>query len=233
MQTEAIILPQNIQVPEYLTRAGARVTLTMLEHGESTLRDSAIQIANILASPEMKKLIESEKITLGMIKPELGENMDFSNFPVNSLADSDLTTELINQIKPPLKPLIALSLQMTPEMIDQFYAGNPKINQEHIPPERHIRYNRIHENRWQEFMSLMLRGPVTFIILQSSEGSAITEWRRQIGHSWNTKVVKRENPESLRARYSSSNHNNIFHGSDSPESVAKEINFVINYLQNL
>ncbi|GAA6038960.1 hypothetical protein JCM8097_000595 [Rhodosporidiobolus ruineniae] len=61
-----------------------------------------------------------------------------------------------------------------------------------------------------------------FVALALAAPDAIARWRQLIGP---TKVFRGqwEAPESLRARYGLSDTRNGFHGSDSPDSAAKEL----------
>ncbi|GAA5950723.1 hypothetical protein JCM8115_004956 [Rhodotorula mucilaginosa] len=66
-------------------------------------------------------------------------------------------------------------------------------------------------------------GPLVALALCSPDG--IQRWRNLIGP---TRVFEGqwERPESLRARYGLSDTRNGFHGSDSPDSAAKELGMV-------
>lgn len=54
--------------------------------------------------------------------------------------------------------------------------------------------------------------------------SAITHWRTLLGPT-NSLKAKEEAPNSIRGRFGKDGTQNACHGSDSPESAAREINF--------
>lgn len=61
--------------------------------------------------------------------------------------------------------------------------------------------------------------------LELSGPSAIEKWRKIIGPT-KLEVAKAEAPNSLRAMYARSTTENLCHGSDSPESAARELSLV-------
>jgi len=162
-----------------------------------------------------------------MIKPRLDEGM-VKQQP--DLDDSALADQLLGEIKDPLEVVFSISLLLDDEQIEQWYGGQPKSNQIKFPPLAEERYGVRHSNRWEEFKMLMKRGPVTFALLYENNGQAIQEWRNQMGNDWNIERVKINFPDSLRARFGIDNHNNLLHGSDSPDSARKEVNLLANFL---
>ena len=71
-------------------------------------------------------------------------------------------------------------------------------------------------------VSFMSSGPVEVLIL--AKDNAISEWRALLGP---TKVYKTviSHPDSLRGMFGLTDTRNVGHGSDSPETSAKEIGF--------
>ncbi len=176
------------------------------------------QVKVLLSSQEMSDLIDNDQITIAMIKPRLDLHMDTTT--VNFDYDSGLADFLTDQISADLEPVLSVSFQMTPSMVKEFYKGNPmnRMMEERTGTGR---------TRWVDFNDLMASGPVTFLLLHSPDGNAIDTWRRAMGTKWNVDVVKKTEPNSLRARFAKKNDNNLLHGSDSPESVRTELNFII------
>lgn len=66
-------------------------------------------------------------------------------------------------------------------------------------------------------------GPIVAMELVGQ--GAIGKWRQLIGPT-NLEVAKRDSPNSLRALYAKSTTENFAHGSDSPESAAREIGII-------
>lgn len=184
------------------------------------------EIISILKSQEFREEVRAGKVTVGMIKPRLEEAV--KDGTVQTVKDWERAQEIINIISSQIDTILQISVQFTEPMVEEFYAGKPKEAQLQNPPINPDRYGQRHENRWQEFMALMTSAPVTFLILAKEDGTAIDTWRQMLGGSWDINQAK---PGSLRATYPHENHNNIFHGSDSPESVLKELDFLIAYLE--
>lgn len=81
-----------------------------------------------------------------------------------------------------------------------------------------------HEGRFfhNRLVTYMSSGPIQVHIM--ARHNAIEHWRKLMGP---TKVYRTqfEDPTSIRGRFGLSDTRNCTHGSDSPESAAKEINF--------
>lgn len=183
------------------------------------------KIRELLSNPEMNELIDSDNITVGMIKPRLDRHMDKSNLNIGFPGDSELAEFMIDQISDNLEPILSVSFRMNEKMLNEFYAGNPKERMQNAINKK------TGETRWQEFKRLMASGPVTFIVLHSRSGNAIDTWRKTMGTTWDVDALKVSEPNSLRAQYAIDNNNNILHGSDSIESVHREINFMIRHMK--
>lgn len=177
------------------------------------------ELCSLLESSEMQQLIESGYITVGMVKPRLDRHMDPEKVDIGFSGDSELAEFAIGLIDKPLEVLSTISLKMTSEMVEEFYAG-AKSNM--------MSSHDTNDGRsvWEHFKELMDSGPVTFLVIGSPDGNAIDLWRAKIGRSWD--VVKSE-PGQLR-HLMKSNANNGFHGSDSPQAVKDELKFIVKYM---
>jgi nucleoside diphosphate kinase len=181
------------------------------------------EVKALLSSEEMSNLIESGHITIAMIKPSLDIHMHSPNMYL--VGDPELTDYLIGQIPENLEPVLSVSLQMTESMLDEFYAGKPKNRMQEVKGNNHG------TSRWDDFRELMASGPVTFLLLYAPEGNGIQTWRDAMGgSSWDVNLIKRDEPDSLRARFAIGNDNNLLHGSDSPESALRELEFIIRHM---
>lgn len=211
----------------------------------------AQRLSELLCCDEMGKLISEGKVTVGMIKPRLDEELAslcgpyqrpifnavgevigyeqvVETIPSN---DADLTDAIIDRIQPPLEVVLRVDVVMSPNMVNTFYEGKPKEKQVNIPPIEPVRYGQELQSRWQEFEALMGQGPVSFIILYSEQGDAIQQWRTHIGDDWNISRLRQKHPGSERAIWAlDNNHNNVFHGSDSPVSVQREVSLLTEML---
>ena len=73
---------------------------------------------------------------------------------------------------------------------------------------------------YDNLVSFMTSGPVLGLELIGQD--AIAQWRALLGP---TNVAKQEAPSSIRGRFGSDNTRNACHGSDSPASAARELDF--------
>lgn len=190
------------------------------------------QVEAILTSPELQEEIQAGRVTLAMIKPDL------SNDSVCKGSDAETAEAIKASIPPELQVIFDVSVQMTPELADQFYSGGPKEKQSTFPAFDPTRYGREPgeewASRWEEYLALMTRGPVTMMLLYEPNGEAISTWRQKMGDNWNIQQLVVDDPTSLRARFArpDQNHNNLLHGSDSPESVQREIGLMLELLKH-
>lgn len=95
---------------------------------------------------------------------------------------------------------------------------------ETLPREIVDRFYEEHRGRffYNRLGTYMSSGPIQVSIVAGED--AIAKWRKLLGH---TKVARTqfEDPESLRGQFGLSDTRNVGHGSDSPVSAAKEIEF--------
>ncbi|WP_413700428.1 nucleoside-diphosphate kinase [Psychromonas sp. KJ10-10] len=100
-----------------------------------------------------------------------------------------------------LTPVALKMIQMTPAQAEAFYTE--------------------HKGRefYEPLVEFMTSGPITVQVLQGED--AITHYREIIGKTDPTQVA----PGTIRADFAESTRLNAVHGSDSPESAAREIAF--------
>lgn len=197
-------------------------------------KETLRQIIEILSSESIQQLIECDMLTIGMIKPEidaalLPERQD----EIEDITDPTIATLIMEEIQAPLELVFDISITADDEFIEQFYSGAPRETQLKIPPTDPNRYGLELQNRWEEHVAMMKRGPVTWMLLHDPNGNAVAEWRRQMGTSWNVEDLREEEPDSLRAIFAKDNHNNMLHGSDSIESVHRELKLLVSFLQKI
>jgi len=232
MKTRIVDRLKSIPIPEGLSRENVSQFLSQALLGEVRWPPSQIrEIRTNLESKELEVLVNEGKITLALIKPELASAVpQDSDKPVS---DSEIVEQIRDNIRVPLQEFFSISLVLTDEMVEEWYEGMAKQRQIGVPPFDENRYGQHHESRWDEYKSLMLRGSVTFLLLYSEDGKAVEHWRQQMGNHWNVDKVREMFPDSLRAKLAKDNHNNLLHGSDSPESALREIHLLSNYLGQL
>jgi len=189
------------------------------------------ELTGILGSKELDQLTAEGKTTLAIVKPKLDSSIDPETIigaQKIEFDDPSLTEFLLHQINPPLELVFHASLNMNIDMVDAFYSDGPKQKMQGLPPEFPERY-RCPQNRWDEWAAYMTSGPVTFALLFSPDGQAVDYWRTQMGKDWNVDRLKLTDPNSLRAK-AKDRDRNLLHGSDSPQSVWREISLLVKFL---
>ncbi|GBG89275.1 hypothetical protein CBR_g48984 [Chara braunii] len=85
-------------------------------------------------------------------------------------------------------------------------------------------FYREHKNRnfFPHLVSFMSSGPVYVMLLSGRD--AIKKWRLMIGPT-DPEKARKDSPLSIRARFGTDNTRNAVHGSDSHESVLREMGF--------
>lgn len=161
-------------------------------------------IVEVLSHPGLTTLAEEGKITLGMIKPhiELGNNLP---------TDQDEAADIIAQEIGDDHIIFNQPFFLTPEDIATFYP--------------HVKENLLSKGNaeeWDNMEQFMSSAPVNVLLLYFPEGDAVASWRSLMGPTVPDQA-RSEQPDSIRGRHATELPNNIVHGSDSPESVIREI----------
>ena len=159
-------------------------------------------------SPVVQENATNGFLTLGMIKPSLHD----------AFIDASIHDAVAAEI------VAKASIAFDSEAVNEFYKGGPYDSMYPNPPIRDPQY----ANRWEEYVDMMASGPSTILLLGQEDGEAVSTWRSQLGH-WN--IEANRDPKTIRGRYARDNHNNILHGSDSPESVLREMSIVSNLFE--
>lgn len=169
-------------------------------------------VVNRLDDDALRERIEMGRVTLVMIRPHVRESVNFdaeSEFDVRNTLEGQIARLGIN---------MKFSMRLDEEAVTEFYT-DVVDRQLKKPPEVTLSM----PSRWHEFQHLMTSGESTILLLESQDANTVQVWRSQLG-SWD--VEGSQDPSTFRGRYGIHNHNNLFHGSDSPESVAKEIDII-------
>lgn len=179
----------------------------------------ALELASeLLSSPLIQEEIGKGNVTLAMIRPNVGPEAN-----ILGLSD-EIASEKIEQMIECLGVMTKFSFTFTPEAAAAFYAGGPQESMSKEPPRNPQKY----ANRWPEFIDFMASGPTTILLLHSPNGDAIPLWRSHLGH-WNIDEVR--DPATIRGKLGVNKYNNLVHGSDSPESVIRELSLIAQCIQ--
>ena len=202
-------LASRSQVSEYLTHSPEeRAEIAELE------REKIELIVKVLNHPELNSLIKEDKVTLGMIKPHIERGR-------NIATDQDEAAAQIAQEIGEEHIIFNQPFFLTEPDLDQFYG--------------HVKANLTSTDRaeiWDGFVDFMSTGPVNVFLLYYPEGDAVSQWRTLMGPT-NPVIAQSEFPDTIRGRHATKLPDNTVHGSDSPESVIKEIGFFAKAFQRL
>lgn len=159
------------------------------------------KIVQVLEHPGLQKLIDRGEITYGMIKPKVNEGKDL---PLNDDEAAKTIAEEIGEEN----VIFALPLQFTEPQVKEFYS--------------HLK-TTLKPEIFEGIIDFMTSGPVTAVLIQhrdeQGKGDAVTWWRNKMGPT----KPQEGHEGQIRFDHAKSINNNIVHGSDSPESVKREI----------
>src|SRR3989344_5339361 len=192
---QTLIIP-----PSFSTRKIAGETVEALYQGERTLakleREHLGYVKELLAHPELKRLITEGKVTFGIVKPHVEEG---KSLPPD---DDEAALDILDRIrelgvKDDIK-LFSIPLKLTRPRAEEFYE----------PVKQKIGPN------WETYMRFITSGTLTAVLIYRNKTDTIQWWRTMMGAT---------NPQNasagtIRGDYGRTIRNNIVHGSDSKQS---------------
>lgn len=174
------------------------------------------EVSAILHHPELQYLIRDGHITVAAIKPHSEESK------LGVMDDIEGEAAILEQIKAPLAKIFQISLSITPDDISRFYPEELQHRLQELP---HPVYGTV----WNNFISYMTSGPMTYALLYDEAGNAVDEWRRQIGSTDPSQAA----PDSIRGKYARSIDHNLVHGSANIEDAHREVGWLANYIDTV
>lgn len=194
-------------------------------------------ILKLLNHPELNTAAQEGIFTVGIIKPQAYKGKDLPE--EDEKATQVLYREIVGR---GFNVVFAVSLQLTRDQAEKFYGE--------------------HRDKpfFDSLMDFTVSGPMTFLLIQDRSGKAVSKWRHEIGstkappdekvqaietsHRQSPVDAKLKTPFppghptnlTLRAQFRNPDveaSNNIFHGSDSPESAAREIGILREYIRDV
>lgn len=185
-----------------------------LSRGENNPSESTIyEIIDILEDSRLQAEIAAGNVSLAMIRPNVGPEANVLGLP-----DIEASNEIEGLIQN-LGFTAKFSFRFNKEAVEEFYGGDPRDGMSKGTAKDSEKYS----NRWLEFVDFMTSGPTTAILLFSPNGDAIPLWRSHLGH-WN--IDKERDPNTIRGKLGVDKFNNLVHGSDSPQSVSRELEII-------
>lgn len=178
------------------------LSISELEHAKLQ------KIETVLNDPYLDQLIDDGKLTLGIIKPHANEGKGLPG------ADGDAAGKLMEEVGEE-NIIFSFSTRLSSEQAREFYSDIIEQYKEIPLP------NGDGKNVWDSINEFSQSGPLTFLLIYRPEGGAVQWWRERMGK---TKATEAD-PESIRGKYAIQENlpNNLTHGSDSEESVKKEV----------
>ena len=196
---------EKVRLP-YYERELARTEITdTTEYKQS--------VVELLSDDRIIEVAKSGHLTLAMIRPFVGPDAN-----LQGLSDAECA-DLIEEMIEGLGVVGKFSFKFTEDIVGEFYKGGPQELMEKNTPLDSTRF----DSRWPEFKEFMASGATTALLLYASDGDAIERWRAHLGH-WN--IDKFRNPATIRGALGVNLYNNLVHGSDSPESVVRELGLI-------
>lgn len=171
----------------------------------------------VLNHPGLRKLAREGKITLAMIKP--------AALNLQGVSDERAAERIKKEIRSPLEVVFDVAIRFSKKDVEEFYSFQ-KEGLLNMPPVGGSNAR----NRWEQHVDYMSSGATTILLLYSPDGDAIKEWRDQIGH-WD--VINKRDPATIRGRWAVDTRTSLVHGSDSPESVLREVGIIREHLERL
>ncbi len=174
------------------------------------------KINEVLQHPALDTMIEEGNLTLGIIKPHAHEGRDLPD------RDQEAADKLIDEVGRD-NIVFSFSSRLNNEQAVRFYSDvKPIYEKIQAGPDKTV---------WDTISEFAQSGPLTFLLIYRSEGDAVSWWRNRMGKT----RANEADPNSIRGKYAIQDKlpNNLTHGSDSVDSVKKEIGFLRGLTQEL
>lgn len=204
-------LQEGLQTPHHFgNRQQGAETRALVKDEKMTLGDlervKISRILDVLSHPGLDTLIDQGQITLGIIKPHANEGRGLPE------DDEEAAQAVLREIGDE-NIVFTFSTKLNPEEAEDFYRDIKE------------KYSRVKDESgrsvWDRINEFVQSGPLTFLIIHREEGDAVSWWRNKMGAT----KANEADPASIRGKYAIQEKlpNNITHGSDSVESVRKEV----------
>lgn len=165
------------------------------------------RICELTRDPKFSEMADGGFLTFGMIKP----NVHLAHPDNMGAGDDAVTRRIISAVREPLVVIARADFIIPRADAEDFYG--------------HLRER---PDVFQRVIDFMTSGAVTGLIMQTQGdvGNAIELWRDQIGPTNPEKAL----PGTIRGDFAETIEHNAVHGSDSVESVRREIAWFIKML---
>lgn len=188
-----------------------------LARGSEPAAENLQRIVELIRSVEIIDHALNGDLTLAMVRPSVGP--DANRYGMSDIDAAEAIEEQIQGLAIASK----FSFTFDPDTVEVFYEGPSQDSMRTNPP----RHENGFANKWEEFKDLMVSGQSTALLLYA-KGDAIPRWRDHLGH-WNIEAAR--DPATIRGRMGVDNFNNLVHGSDSGESVVRELGLIASSIE--
>lgn len=186
----------NVQTPDvFATRGLAEITSPVIRAEKMAL--SELELEKLHKINEVLNHPELDQL-ISEGKITLGMIKPRADDGKNLSADDQIAADTLVEEIGDQNIIFSLPIMMSPEDVAKFYEGNPHLDK----IQKHFE-----------------RGAVTFIFLYKKEGDAVAWWRERMGNTYPEKAK----PGTIRKDFAYDVSNNLVHGSDSVESVKREV----------
>jgi nucleoside-diphosphate kinase len=212
IQLERADVPFHISSRKGATEAARypeRISISELE------KEKYKKILELLSHPELESAIADGHFTLGIIKAQANQGRGLPE------SDEEAANALLQEVRlRGVNVVFAVNLHLTRKEAEIFYAEHSK------------------QPWFGDLINFTISGPKTYLLIQDRSGEATQKWRDEIGTTHapeGERVLGHPERPTLRALYRDPNNssNNVFHGSDSPESAAREISILRDYIESI
>lgn len=217
----------NLQIPECLsTRKAAAETFDGVYSGNFHVsledRSRLAKITQTLEHPLIFHLIDSNQLTLGLIKPH-AHFPDGKDLPL----DDEEGEKVILSYIDPERIIFKMPFKFTKEQSTEFYG---------LLKEKYSKRFNDHPNKYDQWGKLSVfeaithftsSGPLTIMLLSGE--NAVEYWRGKMGAT----NPEEADPNSIRGRHGLKENmpNTLVHGSGSAEEARREIGLVAGFLK--
>lgn len=206
---------------DLIYRSEADQTLSLIRNraiGRSSKFTRGLRrVFDALCDPELDGLIKQSQATVGLIKPRAFESKNLG-------WNDDLSARMLLGIIGSERLVFEMPWRLTIPEAEAFYAP---LRDKYL--DRPQRYQAYGTRVWESVINHATSGPLTLMLI--CEDNAIEWWRERIGATYPAEA----DPASIRGKYAYQEMlpNNLVHGSDSPESAARELEVIRNSLAAL
>ncbi|XP_064639391.1 nucleoside diphosphate kinase homolog 7-like [Lineus longissimus] len=189
--------------------------------------DNSVEMYDIKNRRIFLKRSKCENITLTDLYVGSTINVHSRQLTLTDYADEYTRSKLISKKEKTLGMIKPDAISKLGHILDAIYAGGFSISKLKMCQLGRDEANKFYEEHvgkpfFSELLGYITSGPVVAFELMGSD--AVNKWRSLLGPT-DSAAARSQAPSSIRAKFGQDNTRNACHGSDSPESAARELEF--------